>query len=1524
MLIELKPDGIADLNAITLKLYNSLGESKPALLNKKRSFEESSGPNSEDSEYFKLSTVFLGYSVDINDLPMNESEIDRLLSISSTNNEAIYDDDVVLSIIEPNILFVRNRKRNKMLVKPLAKFIINDSKIISAIRRDIKILNNTFVSKNGKFKIKIPKFKIELIENQNGSRLIDFNLDYEINIIQSLFLNYPKDLLPAIRDIIIQEYYNGNSNEQLLLGKPPSLDITPEIFYQTITEKTENYIPISPNSNLLIEDLDTDLLKFQNDSVKWLLSKEMKYYDEHTRSIKDIPFWGIEAQDITDDVILEKLNSICFGFKLIEIDNDLFFFNRFTSNICSRSYCLKLLENFIIHDKYLCNSAKGLLSEEMGLGKTVELVSLALLNQRPQSEINEVYEYNNKSVKKIKTTMVIVPETISHQWVDEINSHAPNLKVFVYNGLKKHHDKTNIELCEIISESDFVITSYNVISQEIYNAMYNPERSKRLRKSTTVKKNYEEWANLELDGNDRENFELKSHIKYFANEAKEAENLIHSPRIDHTSPLVLLEFWRLICDEAQMVGQTFSNICSMSLLIPRFHSWAVSGTPIKNTVIDLLSTLSFLKMEPFTNDMKTYSSLTLDEFKQLFGELSLRHTKEMVKEDLNIPPQHRILLAAPFGKIQQNLYEESFKNFLSDVGLDEFGNPVVDEWEPSPSYYESMNEWLKKLRRLCCHPYLSMNSSRGNRLSGRRKKRRGIDGSSDGIEEISDSVVLNAKYQTMNDILTTVIDEISEKSAQLERENILSNIEIGQIYEYQKNPKEALKIWEREVEKVKKRIGNLREKSQVLLEKNSLNSENDDEENNYFTGEIDSNLNFLKNSLELLHRLYFFMASAHYQIYNKESEDEDDNSDTVKDHNSQKIKDKRDERTLTEDELKHQDLETQYYQKAQDIRREILKESIEEVKQILFKLNGSDDNNESSFEIIPAVLKSFSIKSFKSLDSEEYLLKVQTLLTQLNSQGETIYQWLNELYKYLKSPLFDAESEPNGEEYLNTLDEQGNSAIYLDFLQRIIKDRDSLVNGKANVSSELISLEPVFFDPNEEGLKLQERLKEEYSGFLKSNDSLRTLIIDSKGLLNKIEENSKEGFQLNDSIVKIKIIFEEQRNNLDQFKRHFRLLNDIYNSKIKYYRQLQSISDNSRSIINRYSTTNYHDLDLQKDRLLRKINFNNVANNKINQRLRYLNSIDDEDICTICRYPITIGSFTKCGHRFCKDCLNEWLNSHHNCPICKEKVFKDDIYQFTLNRDEINITKAMEHSNFEQIDELNKFQLSQIYSNYSERDLNDLNQIKLKNDYGTKINSIIRQILFLKNQDFNVQILIYSQWTDFLRYIANALNDNGIQFLSSQQSLPYHGNGNPNIVKYQNKSIQNKNKNSIKEFKQNPRITCFLLNAKANASGLNLINATHVFLCEPLVQTALELQAISRIHRIGQKNPTTIWVFSVANTVEESILLLSTRKRLKEMDRLDTKELAKNSKNLIGKTGEVVDDLELWNSLFSSKVDIVM
>ncbi|KAG8225018.1 hypothetical protein J437_LFUL006029 [Ladona fulva] len=74
-------------------------------------------------------------------------------------------------------------------------------------------------------------------------------------------------------------------------------------------------------------------------------------------------------------------------------------------------------------------------------------------------------------------------------------------------------------------------------------------------------------------------------------------------------------------------------------------------------------------------------------------------------------------------------------------------------------------------------------------------------------------------------------------------------------------------------------------------------------------------------------------------------------------------------------------------------------------------------------------------------------------------------------------------------------------------------------------------------------------------------------------------------------------------------------------------------------------------------------------------------------------------------------------------------------------------------------------------------------------------------------------------------------------------------------------------------FKDKDRdVTALLLPVHVGAKGLNLIEATHVILVEPILNQAMELQAIGRVHRIGQTRPTVVHRLIVRDTIEERML----------------------------------------------------
>lgn len=57
---------------------------------------------------------------------------------------------------------------------------------------------------------------------------------------------------------------------------------------------------------------------------------------------------------------------------------------------------------------------------------------------------------------------------------------------------------------------------------------------------------------------------------------------------------------------------------------------------------------------------------------------------------------------------------------------------------------------------------------------------------------------------------------------------------------------------------------------------------------------------------------------------------------------------------------------------------------------------------------------------------------------------------------------------------------------------------------------------------------------------------------------------------------------------------------------------------------------------------------------------------------------------------------------------------------------------------------------------------------------------------------------------------------------------------------------------NLKLFKYDDHVNVLLMPVHSGANGLNLVEASHVILVEPILNPSSELQALGRVHRIGQ------------------------------------------------------------------------
>jgi superfamily II DNA or RNA helicase len=82
----------------------------------------------------------------------------------------------------------------------------------------------------------------------------------------------------------------------------------------------------------------------------------------------------------------------------------------------------------------------------------------------------------------------------------------------------------------------------------------------------------------------------------------------------------------------------------------------------------------------------------------------------------------------------------------------------------------------------------------------------------------------------------------------------------------------------------------------------------------------------------------------------------------------------------------------------------------------------------------------------------------------------------------------------------------------------------------------------------------------------------------------------------------------------------------------------------------------------------------------------------------------------------------------------------------------------------------------------------------------------------------------------------------------------------------------------VASFQKDETIPVFLISIKAGGVGLNLTQADYVFIIDPWWNPAVEEQAISRSHRMGQKNNVFVYRFISENTIEEKIQTLQHEK----------------------------------------------
>jgi len=302
----------------------------------------------------------------------------------------------------------------------------------------------------------------------------------------------------------------------------------------------------------------------------------------------------------------------------------------------------------------------GGLIDEVGLGKTIQMITLSKLNPSTEPYINKM----DKTKLYSKATLILCPNHLCGQWVRELKNRLSNKdNTSVINIMTKTH--FNKHTYHDILNADFVILSYTFLDNNAFVSKWIPKLSKF--------KNYHRgnWSPTDIN-NVR---------KVFKNMGKELVKnyLQYIEKRDVLFPLI--HWHRIVVDEFHEISYNFKYVYIRNILpfIKGTYKWIMSATPF-------IDTNSLYDIVDFLTDYNNKDSLNILTNDKIINYLSTdcfrKNTKKSIEEEHILPPIKEEIIWLNFSPTERIMYNAYLANNNNDV-------------------------YSTYLRKLCCHPQLA-------------------------------------------------------------------------------------------------------------------------------------------------------------------------------------------------------------------------------------------------------------------------------------------------------------------------------------------------------------------------------------------------------------------------------------------------------------------------------------------------------------------------------------------------------------------------------------------------------------------------------------------------------------------------------------------------------------------------------------------------------------------------------------------------------------------------------------------------
>ncbi|KAG9748136.1 hypothetical protein KCU59_g4126, partial [Aureobasidium melanogenum] len=287
----------------------------------------------------------------------------------------------------------------------------------------------------------------------------------------------------------------------------------------------------------------------------------------------------------------------------------------------------------------------GLLADQMGLGKTLSILSLICATIKEArafgaGKMDDSDRVNENVVRRSGGTLLLCPKSVISNWQEQIGQHLDKAKVkyYMYHGNKREQD------LDALAQYDIVVTSYSIAASEYMSSS----------------KNY--------------------------------------------SALSEIAWFRIVLDEAHMIrNQDTATFKAASALVSK-RRWAVTGTPVQNRLDDFGALVKFLKIYPFSDKgifekhfmapFKSGDPQVLDNLRLLVSSITLRRSKDRI----DLPGRLEEIVRLPFSSEEQALYDAFAKDANRKVRAMTRGSDRLR----GRSYAHVLVN-ITRLRLLCAH-----------------------------------------------------------------------------------------------------------------------------------------------------------------------------------------------------------------------------------------------------------------------------------------------------------------------------------------------------------------------------------------------------------------------------------------------------------------------------------------------------------------------------------------------------------------------------------------------------------------------------------------------------------------------------------------------------------------------------------------------------------------------------------------------------------------------------------------------------